>query len=89
MTCVRCIVSGHVQGVWFRESTRKQAQRLGISGSVINQPDGTVEVIACGKDEAVIRLQEWLWSGSPMSRVERVVCEPLPGYAPPQGFHAA
>ena len=88
MTCVCCIVSGHVQGVWFRETTRTQAQRLGLSGSVVNLPDGTVEVIACGEDDAVARLQEWLWSGSPMSRVERVVCEPLPDHVPPQEFRA-
>ncbi len=86
MICARCIVSGRVQGVWFRESTRTRAQHLGLSGRVINLPDGTVEVIVCGEDDAVARLQAWLWSGPPMSRVEGVVCEPLPGYTPRPGF---
>jgi acylphosphatase len=39
-------VEGRVQGVWFRESTRQQAERLGLSGHAINQPDGSVEVLA-------------------------------------------
>lgn len=74
MKCVRCIVSGRVQGVWFRETTRQQASRLGLTGSAVNRRDGTVEVIACGDEPAVEALQAWLWKGSPMSRVEDVQC---------------
>jgi len=86
MSCIRCIVSGRVQGVWFRETTRQQAQMLGISGSAVNLPDGTVEVIACGMEAALLELQDWLWTGSPMSRVKSVSCEVLPDYVPPAGF---
>lgn len=86
MSCVRCIVSGRVQGVWFRQTTRTQAQRLGVSGSAINLADGTVEVIACGRDDAVSSLREWLRTGAPLSRVEQVICEELPGHVPPTGF---
>ncbi len=86
MSCMRCIVSGRVQGVWFRETTRTRALELGLSGSAVNLPDGTVEIIACGQDAALQELQNWLWTGSPMSRVERVSCEPLPEQAPPHGF---
>jgi len=86
MKCVRCIVSGRVQGVWFRETTRQTAIRLGLSGSAVNRRDGTVEVIACGEEAAVGRLLEWLWEGSPMSRVESVECTVLEPANPPTGF---
>ncbi len=86
MKCVRCIVSGRVQGVWFRETTRRMAERLGVSGSAVNRRDGTVEVIACGTQEAVTQLQAWLWEGSPMSRVEGVECSPVELPDPPAGF---
>lgn len=85
---MRCIVSGRVQGVWYRASTRQEAVRLGITGSAVNLPDGTVEVIACGSEAALSELQSWLWQGPPMARVTSVTCEalddPLP--LPPEGF---
>ena len=86
MSCVRCIVSGRVQGVWFRETTRSRARELGLSGSAVNLPDGTVEVIACGDEPAVKALQDWLWTGSTLSRVKQVACEELPNHVPSPGF---
>jgi acylphosphatase len=77
MICVRCIVSGKVQGVWYRDTTRRKAQSLSLGGHAINLPDGTVEVVACGEQPQVIALQEWLWQGSEYSRVTSVVCEPV------------
>lgn len=73
--CVRCIVSGRVQGVWFRDSTRRRALELGITGSATNLPDGTVEVVACGSEESVSQLREWLAVGPELARVERVECQ--------------
>ena len=70
--CRKFRVAGRVQGVWFRESTRQQADRSGISGYAINCQDGTVEVLACGKPEAVASLQDWLQNGPPMARVNSV-----------------
>jgi len=75
MICKRCIVTGRVQGVWFRDTTRRKANELGVSGSAVNLPDASVEVIACGDGEAVNALCEWLWEGSPMSQVVAVDCE--------------
>ncbi|MEO8802998.1 MAG: acylphosphatase, partial [Rudaea sp.] len=49
MSCARFIISGRVQGVFFRASTREQAQRLKLGGYAKNSPDGTVEVLACGE----------------------------------------
>lgn len=83
---MRCIVSGRVQGVWFRETTRQKANELGLTGSAVNRPDGSVEVIACGEGEALEALQRWLWSGSPMSKVEEVRCSPLEMRHPPSSF---
>ena len=65
-------VHGRVQGVWFRESTRREAAALGIAGHAINLPDGTVEVFAVGAPEALRVLEAWLHSGPPMARVTKV-----------------
>lgn len=65
-------VHGRVQGVWFRESTRREAAALGIAGHAINVPDGTVEVFAVGAPEALRVLEAWLHSGPPMARVTKV-----------------
>jgi len=65
-------VHGRVQGVWFRDSTRREAERLGLAGYAINLPDGTVEVLACGASNALDELAGWLQSGPPMASVTRV-----------------
>jgi acylphosphatase len=77
MICVRCIVSGKVQGVWYRDTTRRKAQSLSLTGCAINLPDGTVEVVACGEASQVNALQEWLWEGSQYSNVTSVKCESI------------
>jgi acylphosphatase len=79
MSCKRCLVSGHVQGVFFRASTREQAQRLGVTGYARNLPDGHVEVVACGPQERVADLCEWLQSGPPQAQVVACVCEDMAG----------
>jgi len=71
-SCRRFIVSGHVQGVWFRDSTRTQAIRLGISGFARNLADGTVEVLACGATESVSALETWLHEGPQRAQVDSV-----------------
>jgi len=83
--CVRCRVEGRVQGVFFRASTRREAQQLGICGYARNLPDGSVEVLACGGELAVAALKEWLWVGPPAARVTAVDCEPMT-LAPPDVF---
>ncbi len=83
--CVRCLVAGRVQGVFFRASIRNLAERLGISGSARNLPDGRVEVVACGRPEAVVQLREWLRKGPPGARVTGLSCELLPDLGS-QGF---
>ena len=69
----RFIVKGRVQGVFFRDSTRRIAESLGLTGYAINLPDGNVEVLACGDPEKIGELGAWLQQGPPMSRVSEVV----------------
>lgn len=70
--CRKFRVEGKVQGVWFRESTRQQAVRRGLTGYARNCADGSVEVLACGSPEALGALRDWLRSGPPMAQVSRV-----------------
>lgn len=74
--CVRCVVSGKVQGVWFRGATRDRARALGLNGWAVNLPDGRVEVVAAGADGAVTDLCDWLWRGPDLALVIDVQCEP-------------
>jgi acylphosphatase len=76
-------VQGMVQGVGFRWWTRSQAQRLGITGSVRNAPDGSVVVQARGEDAALKRFRSALQRGPELARVERILEEP--GTVPENG----
>ena len=71
---VRCHlwVKGRVQGVWFRGACAEHARQLGVSGWAGNLPDGRVEVVGQGDDEAVRQLVEWCRHGPPTARVTRV-----------------
>jgi acylphosphatase len=72
-------VKGHVQGVWFRDSTRKEARRLGITGYVRNLTGGDVEVLATGNEAALDEFRVWLQRGPPMAKVCQIIEEPAPG----------
>lgn len=65
-------ISGRVQGVGFRWWTRTLGTRLGLSGTVRNRPDGSVEVQARGEAEAVDELRRRLAAGPPLARVDSV-----------------
>ena len=69
---VRLVIEGRVQGVWFRDSTRREALRLGVTGWVRNRRDGTVEVLAEGPEDRVRELVRWCHHGPPAARVTRV-----------------
>jgi acylphosphatase len=71
----RLVVRGHVQGVFFRETTRREAERRGVTGWVRNQPDGSVEAVLEGEAEAVERVIERCRSGPPGARVDAVDVE--------------
>jgi acylphosphatase len=82
MAAARFLVSGVVQGVFYRASTRTQARQLGLTGHASNLPDGRVEVIAHGEPDALDALERWLWQGPPAAEVERVERQPFNGEAP-------
>jgi len=85
MASARFIVRGRVQGVFFRASTREQALRHHVSGYARNLADGSVEVLACGPDQALDVLHEWLRQGPPSAHVENVTREAMPDQTM-QGF---
>jgi len=66
---VHLIIEGRVQGVWFRESTRREAVSLKLTGWVRNRPDGSVEALIEGPEHAVDRLVSWCRKGPPVARV--------------------
>jgi acylphosphatase len=68
----RVIVHGFVQGVFFRDTTRRMAQREGVSGWVRNRPEGTVEAVFEGEPEAVERLVRFCAQGPRGASVERI-----------------
>lgn len=70
-------VTGRVQGVSFRASTRDRALALGIAGHAHNLADGSVEVLASGSAEALAALEAWLRQGPPAARVEAVLVEDI------------
>lgn len=82
MSCRRMLVSGRVQGVFFRASTREQALALGLTGFARNLSDGRVEVVACGEAAALEQLIDWLHQGPPEAQVSHVAVEE----APPEEF---
>ncbi|MBI2646876.1 acylphosphatase [Candidatus Woesearchaeota archaeon] len=69
MKCVHLIVSGRVQGVFFRDNTRRKANELGLRGYVKNLLDGTVKVVAEGKEEKINEIIEFIRKGPGIASV--------------------
>lgn len=72
MKSIRAVITGRVQGVFFRAFTREKALELDVRGYVRNLPNGAVELVAVGEDSAVDALIGWVSQGPPGSRVENV-----------------
>ena len=70
--CVHFLVSGRVQGVWYRNNTREQALKLQLTGWVRNLPDGRVEINVCGEEAKINQLEKWLWQGPSLAQVTAV-----------------
>jgi acylphosphatase len=86
LNCRVYLVSGRVQGVFFRQSTLKQARRLKLSGYAKNLEDGRVEIIVCGRPSAIRALEEWLQEGPPFAHVEEVETQEMTTTASFSGF---
>jgi acylphosphatase len=78
MKTVSIIVSGKVQGVFYRQSTKQLATALEIKGQVRNMRDDTVEIIATGTDEQIEKLVKWCRVGPPKAEVADVVVREIP-----------
>ena len=77
MIARRCHVSGRVQGVFYRASTREYAVRLGLAGYARNLDDGRVEVLIVGEPPAVESLIQWLHTGPPAASVNSVAIQEI------------
>jgi acylphosphatase len=72
------VVSGKVQGVFYRQSTKEFAASLDLKGEVRNMPDDTVEIIATGLSENIEKLIKWCWQGPPKAIVTNVTVKEIP-----------
>jgi len=84
--CRRFLVSGRVQGVFYRASTHDRGVALGLKGYVRNLNDGRVEVCACGEQRSLDTLEEWLWQGPPLAQVSEVIVELIEDAKPCESF---
>ncbi|MBA4502583.1 acylphosphatase [Marinobacterium marinum] len=84
--CVHALISGRVQGVWFRHFTREQAEAGAVTGWVRNLPDGRVEAMLCGDEKAVRHVEAWLSRGPELANVAEVVATDLDHDAELTGF---
>jgi acylphosphatase len=89
MRTVTVVVRGRVQGVFFRASTARRAEKLGLSGSVRNRPDGAVEAVLQGDDGAVDRMVEWCRTGPDLADVRSVEVSEQPGAPEEHGFRVS
>lgn len=76
LLCTHFIVTGTVQGVFFRNSTKAKAHALNLTGWVRNREDGSVELVACGEAASLKDLETWLWQGPSGARVTQVMGSP-------------
>jgi acylphosphatase len=75
----RLVIRGRVQGVWFRESMRQEAARLGVNGWVANRLDGSVEAVVQGTRERVEEITRWARRGPGQADVSEVVATDASG----------
>ncbi|MEA3544589.1 MAG: acylphosphatase [Thermodesulfobacteriota bacterium] len=70
--CVAVMITGRVQGVWFRQNTKKCADQHGVHGWCQNNPDGSVEAVFAGAEDAVNAVVKWCKTGPIIARVDNV-----------------
>jgi acylphosphatase len=74
-TTIHCLVSGRVQGVFYRAAAQREAERLGLTGWVRNLSDGRVELVVSGPPDTVEALRQWLHKGPPRAVVTEVITD--------------
>ncbi|MEM6623169.1 MAG: acylphosphatase [Pseudomonadota bacterium] len=83
---VEAVISGRVQGVWYRGWTEGQAKRLGLSGWVRNNADGTVSALFAGPAGDVANMLALCWQGPDSAEVSGVATREVTPVPPSQGF---
>lgn len=76
LICLKVVVSGRVQGVWFRKFTQEKALAYGVSGWVRNLTDGRVQAFLCGDEKNVRQVEAWMSQGPELSTVAELISEP-------------
>jgi len=66
------IISGKVQGVFYRASAKKIADQMGVQGWIKNLANGNVEAVISGSEEQINQFIKWAWEGPPKSRVDHI-----------------
>lgn len=72
MNKINVIITGRVQGVWFRKYTQRKAKELGLTGWVRNESNGNVALIAEGSEKLLKKFVHWLGKGAPEAEVDTV-----------------
>lgn len=78
MTGLELLILGQVQGVWYRASAQIEAKKLGLTGWVQNERDGSVRIHVFGSEEKLASFKQWCWEGSRHSVVEEVIFKAIP-----------
>lgn len=86
IACIKVIVKGRVQGVFFRAETKRAADRLNLGGYVKNREDGSVEALFQGDETRVHQMVEWCRTGPRSARVDQVDTESAAPLSPCHGF---
>jgi acylphosphatase len=84
-SALKCVVTGRVQGVYYRAATAERARALDLDGWVRNRPDGRVELVVKGEADRIETLLAWLWQGPPAAEVSELALEEWEGDVEP-GF---
>ena len=78
MSCYQIKISGMVQGVFFRDSAKQEAKKLGLVGYAKNLADGSVEIVACGDEEKIKEFISWCRQGPDSAKVEKTEISETP-----------
>lgn len=78
MPAVHLIIKGKVQGVFYRQSAKKEAHKLGITGWVKNNEDGSVEAVASGTEKQIQRFIRWCQQGPTLAHVTDILITETP-----------
>ncbi len=76
-SCVHYIITGRVQGVFYRSAAVTEAQKLHLTGWVKNTNNGDVEVLACGAEQDLKTFEKWLWQGPMLAKVKSVTAKKM------------